>query len=473
MADNNNIRSGVKKIFMTVFTQAIILGISVITGFILPQKMGPDNYGYWQIYVFYLSYLNLFGLGFNDGLALFYGGYEYEDLPFKKIRSSMRLFYIYLIFLTTILFFTTVFEQSETHQYIYRLLALSVPMSCMLCITMTVFLTVNKTIIYNIVNLITKVFAVSFYIILLANGITSAKSMMTVDFISRVIVTIICIIWGRKFLFGKSVPLKEGLQEFGEKSRAGIHITIAVIASTLIPVLGRMVIEWNESIESYGIYSFAMSLLTIIMMFTTTAGLVIFPLLKKLSEQALPNYYSKFAFICDSLIYLALFAYIPLVIIVKNIMIEYIPSLNYLYILLAMCLPLGRMQLLITPYYKAFRMEKQFLIANLLGVALMFGMTLATYKIFGSITAVAICTTLVLTLWTFATEIYLSKKKNIGIGLKNILIQSLMMLIFIISGYFKDPIIFVVIYLPAIFIYFLYNRNKTKGILNQLKNKGE
>ncbi|MEG1179195.1 MAG: hypothetical protein RR911_03655 [Oscillospiraceae bacterium] len=473
MDSNDLIRSSTKKIFMTVFTQVVILILSVITGFILPQKMGPDNYGYWQVYLFYLAYINVFGLGFNDGLALFYGGYEYKNLPFKKIRSAMKLFYIYLIIITVVGWSVTLLIENSVYQRIYQALVLNIPITCIQCVILTTFLAVNKTGIYNIVNILLKVLSVVFYIFLLASNIISPIKMIYADLIARTIITVICMILGREFLFGKALPFREGINELKEKSYSGFKITIAIIASMIIPVLGRTIIEANETITTYGIYSFSMSLLTIIMTFTTTAGLVVFPLLKRLRENVLPNYYVKFAFICDSLIYLALIAYIPLLLIVKGIMIEYIPSLNYLYILLAMCLPLGKMQLLITPYYKAFRMEKQFLIANILGVASMFVITFAMYKFFDSITAVAICTTVVLTLWTFATEFYLSKKKNIEVKIQNTVIQAVMMLIFIISGYFKDPLLFVVIYLPAIVIYFIYNRQKIKGILKQLKHKGE
>ena len=85
----------IKKLLITVVSQGIILGLSVITGFVLPSKMGPENFGYWQVYLFYLAYLNLFGLGFNDGIALFYGGFYYDDLPFARLRSSMRAVYLY------------------------------------------------------------------------------------------------------------------------------------------------------------------------------------------------------------------------------------------------------------------------------------------------------------------------------------------------------------------------------------------
>ena len=57
-------RTNIKKLLITCFVQGFILLLSVLSGFVLPEKMGPTNYGYWQVYLFYLAYLNIFGLGF-------------------------------------------------------------------------------------------------------------------------------------------------------------------------------------------------------------------------------------------------------------------------------------------------------------------------------------------------------------------------------------------------------------------------
>lgn len=470
MIEKSIIQSSAKKIISTLITQVIVLILSVVTGFILPQKMGPENFGYWQIYIFYLSYLNLFGLGFNDGFSLFYAGYDYDKLPYQKIKSSVKVFFIYLSIITLVLLFISTKFNGQIYKQIYGLLALSVPLSCIICFVLSVFLSVNKTNIYNFINLTNKVLSVTFYVTLLFFGISDSKNMMGADFISRLIITIICLILGRHFLFGKSDSFQEGIFELKEKSLSGIKLTISIIVSMLIPVIGRMVIEWNESIEIYGIYSFAMSLLAIIMAFTTTAGTVIFPILKKIDSEYLPGYYSKFVFVCDSLIYLALYAYIPLLIIVQNIMFKYVSSLDYLYILLAMCLPLGRMQLLITPYYKAFRMENSFLIINLIGLILMFAFTTISFVIFKSVIVVAICTTVILTLWTYGTEKYLKKKIGIESDFHIDIVQVIMMISFVISASFKRIDLFLIMYTFAMSMYFIINKTRFKNILNLLKS---
>lgn len=469
LSDKDTIKIGIKKVFFTIATQFIILILSVITGFILPQKMGPENFGYWQIYLFYLAYINVFGLGFNDGLALFYGGYEYNELPFKKIRSAMKIFYSYLIIITIIGWFLTFIVDDKIYQNIYKVLVLNIPITCIQCVVLTTFLAVNKTEIYNIINIVLKVLSVMFYLALLFSNVTNSIKIMYADLLARTIITVICIILGRTFLFGHSESIKCGLAELKEKSLSGFKITISLIASMFIPVLGRVIIERNECIRVYGIYSFAMSLLTIIMTFTTTAGTVIFPLLKKLRSSDLPGYYSKFQFVCDGLISIALFAYIPLILIIQMIMTKYIAALDYLYILLAMCFPLGRMQLLITPYYKAYRLEKEFLISNLVGIGFMAGFTLLSYSVFNSVTAVAICTTVILTIWSCVTEYYLNKKINCVIDKSNIIIELIIMIMFVVAGYFKNPLIFIAIYLPTVLLFFVVNKDKTKVAIKQLR----
>jgi hypothetical protein len=57
-------------------------------------------------------------------------------------------------------------------------------------------------------------------------------------------------------------------------------------------------------------------------------------------------------------------AYIPIVFIIKHYLTEYASVLNYVYAVLALCIPLGKFQMLITTYMKALRLEKQYFFAN-------------------------------------------------------------------------------------------------------------
>lgn len=458
-ADNgtNIVNTGVKKVASAVLTQAVILGLSFITGFILPKYMGPEKYGYWQIYIFYLSFINIFGLGFNDGFALFYGGYKYEALPFKRIRSSVRVFYLYLIAVTIVLFTAASLISDAPKKQIFMMLAVNVPLACLQFFVLTAFLSVNRTSVYNGLNLLAKVLATGFFTTLLLINITSVNYMMGAETAARAIVTVICLFVGRKFLFGRDADFRLGHHEFHEKTKYGINIMLGIIAATLIPVAGRLVVEHTHTVAEYGLYSFATSLLTIIIAFTNTAGVVIFPVLKTLPEKHLPFYYAKLSFLCSCLIYVAYVVYIPFILLVRNFMPAYIPILSYMYILLAMCLSLGKVHLLIIPYFKALRFERAFLVYNILGVAAMLASTFAAQTIFNSMEAVAVATTTVLTVWFYLAESYLLKKMNIKRDVKLLLTDMLFMGLFILGASFGKVWLFVAIYgLPLYYFLFGY-----------------
>ena len=468
MQREHSIINGTRKIITTVLTQFLILVLSVVTGFILPVKMGPEAYGYFQVYVFYLAYINLAGLGYNDGLNLFYAGYEYTKLPFARLRSAIRFFCGYLAVLTVIVFIGMRVVDDWQYRQIYQILAVNIPLVCLQCVLLSLFLSVNHTGIYNIINLLTKVLSTAFILALVIFGIIFPTYIMLADTLSKMIMLIICIFLARRLFIGKGAGYRLGVAEFSEKSKAGIKLTLAIIASSFIPVAGRIIIQWNESIEVYGMYSFAITLLMIIISFTSAAGTVVFPLIKRLSADKLTAYYPNISLLCDTLIYLAFLVYIPLVFIIQTYMVQYIPVLQYLYILMAMCLPLGRMQLLITPYYKLMRMEKSFLLANGIGMAIMLVVTAITYWLFQSVVAVAWCTTIVLFLWTVFTELYLVRQLKYSYNLKRPLIEFSMMLAFIIAGCFKSIIWFTGIYVCVLIIYLFISRKQIKELLFHL-----
>lgn len=471
MVENNIMHSGIRKIVITFLTQGVILVLSLIIGFILPKKMGTEMYGYWQIYVFYLAYLNFFGIGFNDGLTLFYSGYEYSDLPHKKIRSSMNILYIYMAVISCILFLVLTFFQPVEVRYIYYMLILNVPLTIIQCIVMSLFLSVNKTGIYNIINFLLRVLCTAFYLCLIFMDVTAYKPMIFVDFLARLIVTLICLFLGRKFLFGKSDGLKAGLIEIKEKVRAGLNITISAIAITFIPMAGKMIIQFNESASAFGLYSFAISLLHIVIVFTSTAGMVVFPLLKKLEQSKLPSYLGKLIFFCNTLVYLALLAYIPSVFIIRWFMPEYIPVLNYIHILLAMCIPLGKIQLVLVPYYKACRLEKQYFALNIFTLGLMLGVSFLAYYIFKSVFAIAIATTLVMSIWDFSLQKLLVKKIGAKLEIKDYIVQILMLLLFIGCASFESVLIFSIGYVICLTVYLILNINRLKQWLGIFLNR--
>lgn len=463
-------RTNIKKLLITCFVQGFILLLSVLPGFVLPEKMGPTNYGYWQVYLFYLAYLNIFGLGFNDGLALTYGGYEYEKLPYKRIRASIRLISLYSIIICVLgLILCFIVNISNINKLIFAMLVINIPLTCIQCIILTLFLSVTKTSLYNAINLLLKIFSVTSYFIVLYLGHISSVSLICVDTLVRLIITILCIFLGRRFIFGESGTLKEGWTELYTNSKSGIKLTIALIISMLMPVMSRWIVEQYESMESYGIYSFAISLLSLILSFTNVLGTVLFPLLKRLDPISTRKNYYLYCLVSNLFVIFALFLYIPLYYLIQNIMIQYTPALQYLPFLLIMCIPLGRIQLLIIPFYKAYRLEKDLLKMNIIGLLIIFISLVAIHAIFKSITLIALFSSLFIFIWTFAAEMHFTNSFDSKPIIKRTIFDLIIMFIFCLACFQSSILYFCLIYSLGVSLYCFLQKKEIKELLFEIK----
>ena len=89
---NNVIKTGIKNTIYVIAAQSISLILGIARTLLLPVLLGITNFGYWQVYLLYMSYVGIFALGFNDGIYLKYGNYEYDELP--KEHSGLVLGYL-------------------------------------------------------------------------------------------------------------------------------------------------------------------------------------------------------------------------------------------------------------------------------------------------------------------------------------------------------------------------------------------
>ena len=63
----NNLMYSIVANLLSMFVSAILL-------LVLPNLLGETEYGYWQLYLFYTSYVGFFHLGLVDGIYLRIGG---------------------------------------------------------------------------------------------------------------------------------------------------------------------------------------------------------------------------------------------------------------------------------------------------------------------------------------------------------------------------------------------------------------
>lgn len=78
----------IKNFSYTLTSNIIAFLISALVTFIVPKVLGVENYSYFQLYLFYVSYTGFLHFGWADGIYLRYGGKYYEELDRKNSAGS-------------------------------------------------------------------------------------------------------------------------------------------------------------------------------------------------------------------------------------------------------------------------------------------------------------------------------------------------------------------------------------------------
>ncbi|MEH7500412.1 hypothetical protein V7251_23495, partial [Cytobacillus firmus] len=69
----------------------VSLIVSTIVILIVPKLISVEEYGYWQLYLFYSSYIGFLHFGWNDGIYLRFGGAEYKNLDKRLFFSQFYM----------------------------------------------------------------------------------------------------------------------------------------------------------------------------------------------------------------------------------------------------------------------------------------------------------------------------------------------------------------------------------------------
>ncbi|MFR4520791.1 MAG: hypothetical protein ACLT40_12635, partial [Fusobacterium sp.] len=67
-------RKFLNNVLYSVIANGISFLVSIVTTLLIPKFVGIEIYSYYQLYIFYITYVAVFNLGLNDGIYLKIGG---------------------------------------------------------------------------------------------------------------------------------------------------------------------------------------------------------------------------------------------------------------------------------------------------------------------------------------------------------------------------------------------------------------
>lgn len=446
------------------------LCISIFMVMFVPKVLSIDDYGLWQLFLFYFSYLGFLHFGWEDGIYLRYAGKNYDELNRKTFAGQFYGIIALQIILAVLV--------SSIGQI---LVSDPVKRTALICaVWLAPFVNFN-----NLCNFIMQItnqikdyaklllteqvvffFAVVFF--LLVFHWNEFRYMYYAKLFSVVGISLAGVYLCRRLLRPRFYSLKQVLAEAGENLLVGSKLMLANIASMLIIGIVRYGISMGWDVATFGKVSLTLGVSNFLMVFINSVSVVFFPIVKRMDETRRANAYVAIRNMLDFILFAALIGYYPLKCILAWWLPKYADSLIYMSVLFPVCVFESKVTLLINTYLKSMR--KEFLMLKINAVSVVFSLivTIVTVGIWHNLDAAVFSIVLAYAFRCMLAEYHVTKL--LGLDLKMDMLEDLLMCgIFIISGWRFDSFFCMAVYGAAYAVFVLAHRHSLKQIIGMVR----
>ena len=468
-------KSFLKTSVYAVFSQLISLCCGLLTSLLLPKVMGVEQYGYWQYFFLYSSYIGLLHFGFNDGIYLKLGGKRFFDI--NKTEVYPQLIFVSLLQIAlgfAVAGYAYVFQDGAFKEIFY-FLSLYIVVENVYKILSFVLMSTDGMEYYSKTVIIDKAsFILLLFMFLILLRQYQFEYVITAYLCARV-VALLCVFWhyGKIFssdLLTKTLTSKNAYAVLNNMTM-GIPLTISNLLSTFIIGSGRFFVEYSWGISVFAKISFAVSLSMFVLTFISQIGLVLFPYLCRMDNEKQSQLLDLLTFVVGLFAFCCFIGFVPLNFIVKEWLPKYEESLGYLMLLCPIALFETRMVLIFTTYFKTLKKQIVLLMINFISVAFAIICYCLSVYVFCSINLLVFSMLLSIMLRSYLCQIYLYRKLNQKLDRFTIFIEILASLLMVFSyNVFGSIPLFVLCYIVAISLLIIFRKNKLRTCYSLIRN---
>lgn len=454
---NKSVKYIIKNIGYSFSANALMMLCSVISVIVFPKLLGLQEYGMWQLYLFYFSFCGFLPLGWLDGIYLRYGGKSFNNLNGKLLSLQFILFIIFsLLELGFIYILANIlindYDKLYVIKYLLIMLSFYLPFSYLKMLLQATgeIEQFAKLIFFDRLIFITG----AILSIILVVHITN--EFMIADILAKFIVFLIsiyyCVSLLKSFNF---IYWKRVLKDIYSNIYIGYNLMFANIASLLIFGIIRFGISQEWDIITFGKISLTFSICNFLVVFINSASIVLFPIIKNISLKVIQKTYGAFNFSLTFFLLLCLFLYYPL----KEILYLWLPkfedSLIYMSILFPICLFESKMALLISTYLKALRKEKELLRINIFCLGFSLILTFISVYVLHLLDLTVFCIIIIIAFRNILAELYMNKILKLK-NIRSIIFELIIVFAFISSNYLLTTYTALIIYTVVFLISLLF-----------------
>ncbi len=361
-----NFKKFLLKVSHAIGANLISLMISILTTLIVPKLIGVEEFSYFQLYLFYASYIGLLHFGWNDGILLRLGGKRYSELDKESIYSQFLIFLGQQLLTAFVLGFLALnLIQEPNLRFIIGMTAICISISGPMYMLLYVLEATSRIKEYARILIIQRILFGALIMLIFLLPTISYALLITSDLIARASALMLALFFCREIIRTKISRFKFPRVDIRENISTGMPLMLSAMAGSLIIGIVRLGIERNWEISVFGKVSLALSLSTMILTMIVAVGQVLFPLLRRAPEHLLPRIYETGRTMLSSLSIPALSLYFVIVPFIEFWLPAYSDSAQYLGILFPLFIYQIQTSILFEPYLKTFRRQKTLLLVNL------------------------------------------------------------------------------------------------------------
>ncbi len=355
-----------KNLIISVTVQIVYLLVSFILNLVVPKFLNEYQYAYWQTFVLYVTYVGFLHLGLLDGFLLRYSQYDYDELDKKSVRSQ---FVIMLNILTLVAIIGVLFAFCFLHheqKVIVIFVCIGIVTKNIVTYTSHLYQVTNKIGSYAIITMIQRITYGGIILLLIILDVQRFELYCLADIFGDGLAILYSVIKTPKFFIGSMDKIKSSYREWRTNVSSGAILMLSNWSSMLLLGVAKIIIQsrWGEL--TFGKIALSFSVTNLFISFLTAVSIVLFPTLKRMEQDHLPDLYESLRKRMVPFLLLILLLYFPGCWLLELFLPNYAESTKYIGIILPLIVFTSKTNLLSNNYLKAYRKEKSLLMINLI-----------------------------------------------------------------------------------------------------------
>lgn len=412
-----NYRKLLKDFSIAVASQGVSAALSIATMLFIPKVLGDFQFAYWQLFLFYSSYVGFFHFGLNDGVYLLHGGRNRGQIDKSDIKSQFEVCAVsQVIFAACLMMLAFVVPMESERALAVVLTGVYLVLTNVSAYVGYVFQAMNETSRYSLATIYERLAFALPLLLLMVAGESRFEFYVFAYIGSKVVNLAYCLIHFSDFLGVSSLPITKALTHSAASVKVGFNLMIANLASTLVLGVARQLVDMAWGIEAFSSLSLAISLANFFSIFVAQAGMVLFPSLRQSAPVERAVFYELMRDSISLLLPISYCLSIPLVAFLSWWLPSYSASLSFVAMLVPLCVFDCKMSVVDATMLKVIRAEKTLLFLNTGAVGLSAVLTLLSVIMTNDLNFVVYSVVISVVCRSFVSELLLDRMLGVGRG---------------------------------------------------------